>query len=513
MAEEGSVGTVVFAPWGDPANWVETRYVILDRRGREKARREAFTSLQPILESLERARAYIIAADTLAFNENPSPPKLEPPARELEDRVREYVGKKACLPRENYGVIVAPGVIRAKLRGSGITIDFRGAITDYYYKLLYDTIMVLFRDEPRGVALDLTHGINYMPHLAYKAVREAALLYLAREKLAGKLNSISLVVYNSDPVIPDPETRGKCGRSGEDPCSPSSPGECGRVMHEARINIVSKEVLRPALLAVEATTISLEEVGGYGSVLKPRARLGEKEAKIYNNIKYIDELLVDVKRIVKLYRYALVPELAAYIASRSHLCTRLGEAIRETVDVYSSLVHVKTSNKGEVIVERLASLGEGFRLLVYAWAIACSVEPRVDAGVGEPLLEEVFGLQGLYRGLDALWLPQEREKNKLIKCLRETASQLEGRERINLGELYSACNSGKESIHGEIRGCDVFKRDLLAHGGWHTLAITLESPTRDWRDRGEIRVGISERPVCKSGDGVKSFWEFLDTSL
>ena len=58
----------------------------------------------------------------------------------------------------------------------------------------YQVYNSLIKGNYTEVYLDITHGINYMPHLASEAVRLAAYVYAVRNR-----KSVSLVTVNSDP--------------------------------------------------------------------------------------------------------------------------------------------------------------------------------------------------------------------------------------------------------------------------------------------------------------------------
>ncbi len=91
------------------------------------------------------------------------------------------------------------------LPGSGTFPNgrFEGALTDYFYfsymKLVGCILQILDKKNSKKLRnvefhLDLSHGINYMPSLIYRLVREIAALVATKY-------DVSFVTYNSEPYI------------------------------------------------------------------------------------------------------------------------------------------------------------------------------------------------------------------------------------------------------------------------------------------------------------------------
>ncbi|EHP84225.1 CRISPR-associated protein, MJ1666 family [Methanotorris formicicus Mc-S-70] len=86
---------------------------------------------------------------------------------------------------KDYDVIVCPGV------GTFPNGSFNGRLLDYYSYVLYKLSQIIPKDNIE-IHMDITHGLNYMPALTYKAIKE----------LLGILaitNKAKFYVYNSDP--------------------------------------------------------------------------------------------------------------------------------------------------------------------------------------------------------------------------------------------------------------------------------------------------------------------------
>ena len=170
---------VLVATWGNPAEWRETNY-LLDSEC-EKGR----TSLRLIKRKVNPDKTILIGLDTLA-KEGSTYEEVRSSAKNIYMRHL----KELDIPSDDIEIVVAPGV------GSFDRWDFIGSMEDFYGYSIYmlvDKVSTLKLDagsENLEFHLDLTHGVNFMPVLAYKAVREVAEITPM---------NVRLYVYNSDP--------------------------------------------------------------------------------------------------------------------------------------------------------------------------------------------------------------------------------------------------------------------------------------------------------------------------
>ncbi len=164
---------VLIAPWGNFSNWEKAIYLF---DGIEK---ESKSSISAIYEKINPDKVYILVLDTLSNLESEN---YEDIVKEVREKATEYI--EANLDISNYEVIVCPGV------GTFPNGKFFGNLADYYSYTLYELSKRF--DGNLEVHLDLTHGLNYMPVLTYRAVKD--LLDILSIK-----NKVKLTVYNSDP--------------------------------------------------------------------------------------------------------------------------------------------------------------------------------------------------------------------------------------------------------------------------------------------------------------------------
>jgi len=183
---------VLIAVWGNPEGWKEIEYEYKEQS--EKAK-----STINLIKRVENPnKTVIICVDTLADNRVQSNPSYS----EIKN-IAESVVKNFCLSQFNFEpdkIIVSYGV------GEFNNTVFTGNAQDFYYEVLKE-LSFFFGDVVRNlkeekenegekekieVILDITHGINYMPTLTYRVLREIL-------QILAYTYDVKLKVLNSDP--------------------------------------------------------------------------------------------------------------------------------------------------------------------------------------------------------------------------------------------------------------------------------------------------------------------------
>ncbi len=460
----------VLAPWGDPANWHYVEYVLESRN--DKVVVKSFTSLTALATVYKGANIVIIVADTLA---NPQASDYDSVLRSAEAYARRYLcGLEAS-------VLVLPGVIWQSNR------VFEGSATDYYYTLLARMLDGATKGEPIDtIVLDLTHGINYMPSLALKAAEEAASILSLVKALTGEGDSTELVVYNSDPVIPPRDVRERLKRSKEDPCKPQG---------------IDTEPLRAKLNRVFRRRYTvLDLISNIESMELKRAvdalKATSRECTIDRNIvRELRNATLEAKRILKMLRHGLVPELLYYVSKNGE---KLQEGLEKALDDVRRLwlegVVVENAD-GRLRVRRCRRLDEGYRILLYAYNILGPLRKLVETYTPEIgiSIDVAKALQKALSRSTAIKTIQDREMSKLEKAAKE--GKIPASWTL-LAEVYN-----QQTI--QYKDKEMFKRDLLAHGGWHTDVI-------------EVRRGVESEILYRVNEDIEikreriSIWELVD---
>ncbi|ALV63530.1 CRISPR-associated protein DxTHG [Thermococcus sp. 2319x1] len=194
---------VLVATWGNPFQWGEITYRVdcreLNLEDCENIEMRNVSTLPVLLKALKPDKTIILALDTLANLTH----KNDVPAKELnsydevrkdveerirwfiENRVRSYISEDDGNLLNDVDVVVLPGL------GEFDNVSVRGNLLDFYSMVLGELAERL----PNGdaeVFLDLTHGINFMPVLTYRALTNLL-------GLLAYLHTARLHVLNSEP--------------------------------------------------------------------------------------------------------------------------------------------------------------------------------------------------------------------------------------------------------------------------------------------------------------------------
>jgi len=182
---------VLVVPWGNPFGWREITYVY------EGVVKENILCTLPILkDKIKPDRIIIIVLDTLAnvnfgkeVNEQSYAQQNFSSYDEIKEdvtrRVEYFIEKKLGEDLEGLELVIAPGV------GVFGNIKVEGNMLDYYHYVTYELAKRL-PNENMTVYLDLTHGINFMPVLTYRAL-------LNLLGLASYIKYVRFRVLNSEP--------------------------------------------------------------------------------------------------------------------------------------------------------------------------------------------------------------------------------------------------------------------------------------------------------------------------
>ncbi len=177
------------APWGLPKAW---RRVLYKFNGLEK---ESKSSLVPLIEKLKPDKIIVTVLDTSVqekFN------NYEHLCENVKKYYKEFCKNELDYEMNEESIIVAPGVGTFKVKGQ--KVRFEGQATDFYYFLIFELakrLVNVVEQDGLTVYLDLTHGMNFMSTLMYRA------LYDILGAMAYAHKNITLNVYNAEPYTGD----------------------------------------------------------------------------------------------------------------------------------------------------------------------------------------------------------------------------------------------------------------------------------------------------------------------
>ena len=184
--------TVLVVPWGNPFEWANVTYAYEEED--KNIVMENIPCTLPILkDAIKPDEIIIIVLDTLAnFVKSGEPPIsqrnfscYEDVKEDVRERIRYFIEEKLGCDFNEIKLVISPGV------GVFGNIRVEGEIIDYYHYTIYELAENL-PTEDMIVYLDLTHGINFMPTLTYRALMNLL-------GLASYLREIRFKVLNSEP--------------------------------------------------------------------------------------------------------------------------------------------------------------------------------------------------------------------------------------------------------------------------------------------------------------------------
>ncbi len=204
MSEDTITGRVrslkiLFAIWGDYRKWQEVTYSYNGRTITSK------TTLPLLLKEINPDRSFVIVSNTLIdgfqgdITTFDDPKKIEEDVKtDAESFIKErmeVMREQTTFKDEPYEneikVLVLPGI------GEFLKSKFIGNPNNFYsvlyWKVVKDLLEMLSKDHDSiEIYLDITHGLNYMTMMTYRAIRDIA-------QILAFFYSVKFVVLNSDP--------------------------------------------------------------------------------------------------------------------------------------------------------------------------------------------------------------------------------------------------------------------------------------------------------------------------
>lgn len=183
---------ILFEVWGNYKNWRKVNYFFNEKN------KESETSLPVLYEDIKPEKVFIILSDTLIDNFVSNSKDIE--YIDFIDKIKEDVlnfVNNGILQKEN--LLVIPGI------GSFEKSEFMGNPNNFFYLLYYEVVKKineLLEESTENnknlneieVFLDITHGINYMTVMTYRALKDIF-------SIISFFYKVKFTVLNSDPVV------------------------------------------------------------------------------------------------------------------------------------------------------------------------------------------------------------------------------------------------------------------------------------------------------------------------
>jgi len=413
--------------WGDFDRWSEVKYRFGDTVGVGR-------STLPLLQRVIKPDwTVIVISDTLG-RDFTSYEALKNDVLSRLDSFLETIGAGRELD-----VLIAPGV------GHFREGAFLGEAMDAYYYILYRLSQILPPNENLEVHFDITHGINYLTFLVYRALRDLL-------GISAIANDVRLRAYNSDPYV-----RG--------------------ISSELNINLIEDTDVYPSPLN--------RPVPGASKLLKPArdgGTSGKKLGFILENAG-IEKKIREIKPWLDSWIGSVFFGLPLAFLEEFRSPDALEDLLENVVSIWNSGIEVSPRK-----VVRGIGFREGFATLVKA-AFQMKVLERYRA-------EPPFTLEDLYEISRSIFRGSTRERavTEIGKIEDEAIARMKGGETTDWIPL-------KEFLGFSRANVQVKPRNFLAHAGLEVnvtevrIAKLSKNPERDAKKYTQVRYADDMRAV------------------
>jgi CRISPR-associated protein Csx1 len=425
------------ATWGDPRAWRYVEYVFGEKRVK------AFSTLSILCEVERPVKVVVVVLDTLADYNAVVEAKSY---GDIEERVGSYVKQYLC--GGGAEIVVLPGIYEWRDRErSDRRLSFESDPRSEFLPLLTHAVFEKALEvDASSIALDLSHGMNFMPSLALRATEE-----VAAALAAAKVKQVKLRVYQSDPY---PAGFQAPARSREDACEPEKGGE----LPSLRYNLILERALEPWDLT---RYISYRE---------------QQALKVLTDTRGCDldsaRCLLSEWALPLLGAFRLGALLQLALLAKSAPLNELEGVIEKAVECWRSKRVAQSGEAGTLRVSSGTRFAAGFWALVHARAVLEGAR-KLLGHTEEPIplegatvtFDELKRLRDLVKGSRVVSELVNREISKLDD-LGEQWLKLRGDEWVRRDVLQ--LGFAPEESKGDE---SVFKRDFIAHAGFHTDVI------------------------------------------
>lgn len=400
---------ILIASWGDPSGWQETTYIMDNQKLSSKS------SLRLLKQVIDPDFTIVLASDTLAVEGQ----DYNEVKKSALTKVQRFLEENSI---NDIDIFILPGVGRFKDRNTRKEVDFKGDPTNYYYSLFFQLSNFIFNKDLKEfnsikVHLDITHGINYMTVMTYRALREIL-------STLSMFLDVNLTVYNTDPAMPFSLSK------------------------EVKINKIENSKIFPVPIRNKANKIDLIS---FNNKYKEKI-FALRNAKI--KLEDINAFIGSIFNGLPLAVYTFFPDIYS-----------LRNFIEKSYAQFEEKTLIK--NNGVLEVERELNLNENFKIYTAVLLISTFMKEKnlLDKRKEEVSFEEIKILKDNFFTFDTRlknFLDNEIDYN-----LKRDISSLKENSRLSIKweQFFSlrGSNSGNPN-----------KRNFLAHGGFEYNAVLVK---------------------------------------
>jgi CRISPR-associated protein Csx1 len=157
--------------WGNFEKWKEVNYYY----GNENIK-DSKTTFPLLFQCINPSSVFVIVSDTLIDNYDEEYENYSHIIDQVTIETKSFIddiNKKFNTNLNDYNIIVAPGIGRfEKIEVKGNPHNFYAFIYTKLSCFITEQLEEIFSNEEIEVYLDITHGINYMTMMSYRAVKD-----------------------------------------------------------------------------------------------------------------------------------------------------------------------------------------------------------------------------------------------------------------------------------------------------------------------------------------------------
>lgn len=330
---------IIIATWGDPKTWDEVTYKPLKipikrcrdlwREGEEQEGEKGKSPTVAIAKHIwEKGRSgegekaslekiVIIVSETLGGCENIEPQHIEDCLDHVRENAKKYIDRYVeeffnFIPEDErrslIEIMVTPGIGLISIK-EGEKMErrvFRCNSANYAAYVFSKLLKIFGEVKPTTVIVDISHGINYMPHILAMMAEKAFKTYILMQHAGGSKKetpeTYKILVVNSDPYTRPRGAQQIGGDEGHD------------VLY---INVISckeietseesyRKILRELVQNVEGALKDSQEIRVYRfkEGVKAKEIIKRFDLEKYND--YIKQEIIDFKEIMRTLDYGLL---------------------------------------------------------------------------------------------------------------------------------------------------------------------------------------------------------------
>lgn len=396
---------ILIVTWGDPYTWQEVQYKYNNELVKSS------TSLKILIEKIKPDKTIIIGLDSVIDRVLFQFPSFKT-YLEIENKAKDYYESFI-----NNWLLKVDKIIIGFGKGEFPKSKFEGNALDFYNKVIYELSKIILESIDSSevkIYLDITHGLNFMPVLGYRIVRELA-------QILAYFYEVKFVVLNADPYVRDASS-------------------------VLNINEILNVKIRPQFFVYKPERRPLEPY--YGLEEKEKEKMGEKIKLEWGRFK--DNSYCFASAVIyglPYYVYYFFPGIPAMQEFMGKIC-----------ESYLNCIKITNPSKRLTILRRLQFQKEFAELVKILFIVKLmEVKGKVSNKIEVSLLSEIKNLKGL------IWQKFPVESNRIDV------------EIVEINGLQNIPNDWK--VYAEVKGLScqnqIDKRNFFAHAGFEYNSIMI----------------------------------------